>query len=152
MDWEALVALVVPSLFIVTVGGVLILRPIAGSALEATRRLRETLETMNDRLSLLGAEIPATLDHVAGTLETMDGRLSLLGAGIPATLDHVAGTLEMMDARLSLLEAEIPATLNHVEGTLEIMNARLSLLGERQGFTERAHRGGIGPGEDEESP
>ena len=68
MDWEALVALVVPSLFIITAGGVLILRPIAaklgtlldamarekaGSALEETRRLREALETMNDRLSLL---------------------------------------------------------------------------------------------------
>lgn len=68
MDWEALVALVVPSLFIVTAGGVLILRPIAtklgtlldamareksSSALEETRRLRETVETMNDRLSLL---------------------------------------------------------------------------------------------------
>ena len=68
MDWEALVALVVPSLFIVTAGGVLILRPIAAklgtlldamarekssSALEETRRLRETVETMNERLSLL---------------------------------------------------------------------------------------------------
>ncbi len=68
MDWEALVALVVPSLFIVTAGGVLILRPIAAklgtlldamarekssSALEETRRLRETVEAMNDRLSLL---------------------------------------------------------------------------------------------------
>lgn len=68
MDWEALVALVVPSLFIVTVGGVVILRPIAsklgtllevmarekaGSALEETRRLREAVEAMNDRLSLL---------------------------------------------------------------------------------------------------
>ena len=68
MDWEALTALVVPSLFIVTVGGVIVLRPIASklgslldamavekssSALEETRRLRETVETMNDRLSLL---------------------------------------------------------------------------------------------------
>ena len=68
MDWEALTALVVPSLFIVTVGGVIVLRPIASklgslldamaaekssSALEETRRLRETVETMNNRLSLL---------------------------------------------------------------------------------------------------
>ena len=68
MDWEALTALVVPSLFIVTVGGVIVLRPIAsrlgilleamareksGSASEETRRLREAVETMNDRLSLL---------------------------------------------------------------------------------------------------
>ena len=68
MDWEALTALVVPSLFIVTVGGVIVLRPIAsrlgilleamareksGSMPEETRRLRETVETMNDRLSLL---------------------------------------------------------------------------------------------------
>ena len=68
MDWEALVSLVVPSLFIVTAGGVFILRPIAaklGTLLDAmarekagfgpeeTRRLREALETMNDRLSLL---------------------------------------------------------------------------------------------------
>ena len=68
MDWEALTALVVPSLFIVTVGGVIVLRPIAsrlgilleamareksGSPSEETRRLRETVETMNDRLSLL---------------------------------------------------------------------------------------------------
>ncbi len=68
MDWEALVALVVPSLFIVTAGGVIVLRPIAsrlailleamareksGSMSEETRRLRETVETMNDRLSLL---------------------------------------------------------------------------------------------------
>lgn len=68
MDWEALVALVVPSLFIVTVGGVIVLRPIAsrlgilleamareksGSGSEETRRLREAVETMNDRLSLL---------------------------------------------------------------------------------------------------
>lgn len=68
MDWEALTALVVPSLFIVTVGGVIVLRPIAsrlgilleamareksGSSSEETRRLREAVETMNDRLSLL---------------------------------------------------------------------------------------------------
>ena len=68
MDWGALIGLVVPSLFIITAGGVLILRPIAGklgtlldamarekssSALEETRRLREAVENMNDRLSLL---------------------------------------------------------------------------------------------------
>ena len=68
MNWEALVALVIPSLFIVTVGGVIMLRPItsrlgllleamarekAVSTSEETRRLREALETMNDRLSLL---------------------------------------------------------------------------------------------------
>ena len=68
MDWEALVALVVPSLFIVTAGGVLILRPIAGklgtlldamarekssSALEEARRLSETVKTITERLSLL---------------------------------------------------------------------------------------------------
>ena len=68
MDWEALVALVVPSLFIVTVGGVIILRPIAGklaglldamarekssAGLDETRRLRQTVEALHDRLSLL---------------------------------------------------------------------------------------------------
>lgn len=68
MNWEALVAIVVPSLFIVTVGGVILLRPIAqrfgtlldamareksGSAPEETRRLREAVEAMNDRLALL---------------------------------------------------------------------------------------------------
>ena len=68
MDWEGLVALVVPSLFIITVGGVLVLRPIAtrlgslldamararsGAPMDETRRLRETVEVLNDRLSLL---------------------------------------------------------------------------------------------------
>ncbi len=68
MDWEVIAAMVVPIVFIVTVGGVLVLRPIAkrfGTLLEAmarekagalpeeTRRLRETVETMNDRLTLL---------------------------------------------------------------------------------------------------
>lgn len=68
MDWEGLAALVVPMVFIVTVGGVIVLRPIAkrlgtlldamaaersGAPLGETRRLHEAVEALNDRLSLL---------------------------------------------------------------------------------------------------
>ena len=62
MDWEAIVPMVVPTVLFLTVGGVLILRPITtrlGDLLEAmakeksARRLREEVETLRARLELL---------------------------------------------------------------------------------------------------
>ena len=68
MDWEAIVPMVVPTVLFLTVGGVLILRPITtrlGNLLEAmakeksagpsgdTHRLREEVETLRARLELL---------------------------------------------------------------------------------------------------
>ena len=69
MDWEAIVPMVVPTVLFLTVGGVLILRPITtrlGDLLEAmakekratrlsedTHRLREELETLRAQLELL---------------------------------------------------------------------------------------------------
>ncbi len=92
MDRGALIGLVVPSLFIVTVGGVIILRPIAsrlgslleamarersGSTMEETRRLREALATMNDRLSLLEERQDFTErliePHASGGADPADG-------------------------------------------------------------------------------
>ncbi len=75
MDWEALVALVVPTVFIVTVGGVIVLRPIAkrfgtlldamarersGAPPEEIRRLGEAVATVNDRLTLLEERLDFT--------------------------------------------------------------------------------------------
>ncbi len=68
MDWGALVALVVPVVFIVTVGGVVLFRPLvkrlgtlldamarekSRSSLEDLRRLQDVVEAMNQRMALL---------------------------------------------------------------------------------------------------
>ncbi len=68
MNWEALAALVVPVVFIVTVGGVVLFRPLMkrlgtlldAIALEKTRsspaeveRLQDVIAAMNERMSLL---------------------------------------------------------------------------------------------------
>ena len=68
MEWEALAALVVPVVFIVTVGGVVLFRPLmkrlgtlldamalekSSSSSEDVRRLQDVVEAMNQRMSLL---------------------------------------------------------------------------------------------------
>ena len=68
MDWDVIAPMIVSIVLILTVGGVVLLRPIAkrlGALLDVMvleksrttsvdyRRLGETMETMNDRLSLV---------------------------------------------------------------------------------------------------
>jgi hypothetical protein len=68
MDWEAIAGMAVGVVFILTVGGVLILRPIA-------KRLGDLLELYaRDRHSGLQGDVAQIRD----LLETMNGRLQLM--------------------------------------------------------------------------
>jgi hypothetical protein len=68
MDFEALAALVVPTVFILTVGAVIILRPI-------TKRLTELIDLYaRDRQAGVQVEV----QQVRDVLETMSARLQLL--------------------------------------------------------------------------
>ena len=68
MEWEFIAPMVISTVFILTVGGVILLRPVMkrlGALLdvlvlqktkapdEENRRLRDTVETMNERLTLM---------------------------------------------------------------------------------------------------
>lgn len=68
MDWEYFAPMIISTVFILTVGGVILLRPVTkrlGALLdvlalqktkspdEENRRLRETVETMSERLTLM---------------------------------------------------------------------------------------------------
>lgn len=68
MEWEFIAPMVISTVFILTVGGVILLRPVMkrlGALLdvlalqktkspdEENRRLRETVETMNERMTLM---------------------------------------------------------------------------------------------------
>ena len=68
MEWEFIAPMIISTVFILTVGGVILLRPVMkrlGALLdvlvlqktrtpdEENRRLRETVETMNERLTLM---------------------------------------------------------------------------------------------------
>jgi len=68
MDWDAIAPMIVGSLFILTTGGVLVLRPIA-------KRLGELIEVMT-RERLSGDREQQA--HTRELLETMAQRLALL--------------------------------------------------------------------------
>jgi hypothetical protein len=92
MDFEALAALVVPTVFILTVGAVIILRPItrrltdlialysqdrqAGVQVEV-QQLRDVLETMNARLQLLEERQDFTDRLLAPSDKTKEKRAEL---------------------------------------------------------------------------
>lgn len=68
MDWEALAAMVVPTVFILTTGAVIILRPI-------TKRLTDLIELYSrDRQ----AGVQGDMQQIRDLLETMNARLQLI--------------------------------------------------------------------------
>ncbi len=68
MDWEALATVVVPTVFILTMGAIIILRPI-------TKRLTDLIELYSrDRQSVMHGDVQQMRD----LLETMNARLQLL--------------------------------------------------------------------------
>lgn len=68
IDWNNVAPMIVPVVFIVTTGGVLLLRPIA-------RRLGDILELMaREKQEGLQNDV----GHIRDLLETMNGRLQLL--------------------------------------------------------------------------
>lgn len=68
MDWDVIAPMIVAVVFILTVGGVLVLRPIA-------KRVSDLLELYaQDRHAGLGIEI----QQIRDLLETMNGRLQLM--------------------------------------------------------------------------
>ena len=75
MEWEFIAPMVISVVLFLTVGGVILLRPIMkrlgalidvivlekrGAPVEENRRLRETVDTMNERLSLLEERLDFT--------------------------------------------------------------------------------------------
>ena len=75
MEWEFIAPMVISVVLFLTVGGVILLRPLMkrlgalidvivlekrGAPGEENRRLRETVDTMNDRLSLLEERLDFT--------------------------------------------------------------------------------------------
>lgn len=85
IDWDAVAPMIVGVVFFITVGGVLVLRPIAkkaGDLMEALARdkqaglqndvgqLRDILETMNARLTLMEERLDFTERLVAGQQKT----------------------------------------------------------------------------------
>lgn len=75
MEWEFIAPMIISTVFILTVGGVILLRPVMkrlGALLdvvvlqktkapdEEERRLRHTVETMNERLTLMEERLDFT--------------------------------------------------------------------------------------------
>ena len=75
MEWEFIAPMVISTVFILTVGGVILLRPVMkrlGALLdvlvlqktrapdEENRRLRDTVDTMNERLTLMEERLDFT--------------------------------------------------------------------------------------------
>ena len=68
MEWEFIAPMVMSTVFILTVGGVLVLRPLS-------KRLAELLEVYTrDKQSLMGTEV----HQIRELLETMNARLQLI--------------------------------------------------------------------------
>ena len=101
MDWEMIAPMIASVVFILTAGGVLVLRPISkrlGHLLEVMarekaalptdelRRLRETMDTMNQRMALLEER----QDFTERLLERGDGDRRLVEE--PATPLRVEGS------------------------------------------------------------
>lgn len=92
MDWDAIVSMVVPVSFFFTVGGVLVLRPIAqrlGTLLDAMaqeknvrlaaddHRLREEVETLRERLE----QLEERQDFAEGLISAGSSAPPTLGSG-----------------------------------------------------------------------
>ena len=91
MDWENITALVVPVVFILTTGGVILFRPL-------TRRLGDLIEVMKDRRESGETEgiegLREMLEHQNSRLELLERRLdfteSLLGSRDPERISAVS--------------------------------------------------------------
>ncbi len=89
MEWEFIAPMVISVVLFLTVGGVILLRPVMkrlgalidvivlekrGAPAEENRRLRETVDTMNDRLSLLEERLDFTERLVGRGTGEVSGR------------------------------------------------------------------------------